>query len=237
MSAETETEPGVERVPLSRMRRRIGDNMVRSLATSPHVTMSVDVDYQQVDLRRNELAASKPEGSGVPTYLAFVAQAVCVALGQFGDLNASIQGTDLMRYSAVNLGVAVDLEQKGLVVPVLHGAQQLSLGELSELIRVRSAAAAEGRLVPGDVSGGTFTISSPGRLGADRSTPIIHQPQVGILAIDSIRKQVVPDPESAAVVVRPVGALSLSFDHRAVDGVYAAAFLNSVRASLEAKIV
>ncbi len=228
-------QPDDERVALSRLRRRIGANMVKSLATSPHVTLSVDIDYNSVSSIRQEFGPLWQAAYGCPlTFLPFVARRACEALRQFRDLNASIDGTDLIRRSSVNLGVAVDLDGEGLVVPVIHGAEALVLSELSIAAHKLGAAAAQRGLTPDDVQGGTFTITSPGRAGADRSTPIILQPQVAILAIDAIRIRpaVVAGGSLAA---HPVGALSLSFDHRAVDGVYASGFLHAVRTALESE--
>lgn len=232
MNANSDVE--AERVPLSRLRRRIGDNMVRSLAISPHVTVSVDVDYGRLAELRSVCGESwRAEHSYSLTYLPFVARAVCEGLATHRDLNASIDGTDLIRHRGIQLGVAVDLARSGLVVPVVRDAGVLDLTGLAIAIHALHTAAAERRLSPDDVAGGTFTISSPGRRGADRSTPIIHQPQLAILAIDAIRDR--PVVAAGAIVARPVGALSLSFDHRAVDGVYATEFLSELRDAIESE--
>jgi 2-oxoglutarate dehydrogenase E2 component (dihydrolipoamide succinyltransferase) len=234
MSTGSGIDPDVERVPLSRLRRRIGDNMVRSLAISPHVTVSVDVDYGRLTALRADCGEMwRTRHSFSLTYLPFVARAVCEGLAAHPDLNASIDGNDLIRHRRVELGVAVDLARSGLVVPVVRDAGALDLTGLAIAIHALHNAAAERRLAPDDVAGGTFTITSPGRRGADRSTPIIHQPQVAILAIDAIRDR--PVVAAGEIVVRPVGALSLSFDHRAVDGVYATEFLSELRDAIESE--
>lgn len=241
-----------QRSKLSRLRRRIGVRMTESLTTSAHVTMSVDVDYGQIAaLRTSYGAAWKVEHGFTLTFLPFVAAAVCDSLTRFGDLNASIDGDQFVRYSDVNLGVAVDLDGDGVVVPVVHGAHAMTTGEFAVAAHAMATRAVRKQLRPGDVQSGTFTLTSPGAAGADRSTPIINQPQVGILSIDAILDRVVATPaapsedagdvrpgqelsSTKAIAVRPVGALSLSFDHRALDGVYAAAFLRDVQRSIEA---
>jgi len=242
------------RAKLSRLRRRIGARMTESLSISPHVTMSVDIDYVQIAALRSRYGTAwKGEHGFTLTYLPFVARAVCNALTRFGDLNASVDGDEFVRYPDVNLGVAVDLHGEGLVVPVVRGAHAMTTSEFAVAAHDMAARAVGKQLQPGDVQGGTFTLTSPGAAGADRSTPIINQPQVGILSIDAIRDRVVSAPgapsadhtlsertaveqidSTKVIAVRPVGALSLSFDHRALDGVYAAAFLRDVQRLIEA---
>lgn len=227
-----QTSDGFDRLPLSRLRRRIGENMVNSLATSPHVTLSVDVNYHQVDELRGLHGDSFRTSHGFSlTYLPFVARAVAHLLVAYPDLNASIDGTDLLRHNGVHLGIAVDLARGGLVVPVIRNSQDRTLIGLAEGIRDFQVRAGERKLLPDDVQGGTFTISSPGRRGADRTTPIIHQPQCAILAIDAIAER--PAVVDGELAVRPIGALSMSFDHRIVDGVYATAFLTDLRDRLQ----
>ncbi len=234
-SEQSRRADSTERIPLSRIRRRIGDHMVKSLATSAHVTVSVDVDYSAIDGIRRRVGARWRAMNGFSlSYLPFVARVVGETLGEFGDLNASIEGRDLVRWGEVHVGVAVDLSGRGLVVPVIRHIRSLSLDEIAHGVNDLSQRASSGELGPNDVQGGTFTISSQGVRGADRTSPIINQPQVAILSIDAIRQRPVV-VEHGSIVARPVGALSLSFDHRAVDGVYASAFLRSVQAGLEAE--
>ncbi len=228
-----------ERVRLSRARMRIATNMVRSLAVSPHVTISVDVDYQRVERSRRRFGPQWRETHGLTLpYLPYVAHMVCEILSDHPDMNATVEEDEegcltVVRHRAVNLGIAVDLDGRGLIVPVIRDADLLSPATLALAIASAGAAARERRLRPDDVKGGTFTITSPGRRAADRSDPIIHQPQAAILSIDAIRSRPVASPDGTTVVVHPVGALSLSFDHRVMDGVQAMAFLRDLQDELE----
>jgi pyruvate/2-oxoglutarate dehydrogenase complex dihydrolipoamide acyltransferase (E2) component len=167
------------------------------------------------------------------TYLAFVASAVVAGLDRHPILNASIDGDELVYHDDVNLGIAVALES-GLIVPVIRHAQRLSLEGLAGEIGRLAQAARSGELEPNDVAGGTFTITNPGQFGAVLATPIINQPQVGILDLEAIVKRpVVIDDESEAIAVRPMTNLCMSWDHRALDGAEAARFLGEVKARLE----
>lgn len=229
------------REPMSAMRRSIGEHMVRSIQTSAHCTTIVEVDFSAVARRRAELKEAFSR-KGVPlTYLAFVAKAVIEALEEHPVLNASIDGDDLVMHDDVNLGIAVSLEpdgerEGGLIVPVIHRAQRLSLEGLAAAIGELAAKARERRLDPDDVRGGTFTITNPGQFGAVLATPIINQPQVAILDLEAIVKRtvVVEGPDgSDAIAIRPMGFLPMSWDHRALDGAEAAKFLGSVKRRLE----
>ena len=222
-----------QRAKMSRIRRRIASNMVHSLATSAHVTMSVDISYAAVDeIRREHRETWRAQHGFSLTYLPFVARAVVEALARFPDLNAAIEDAEMVRYPFVNLGIAVDLGGRGLVVPVIGDADTMSLGALAVAAHNLAKAASDKRLTPNDVQGGTFTLTSPGRRGADRSTPIINQPEVGILSIDAIQPRPIARGDGT-IAIEPVGALSLSFDHRAVDGVYASEFLRDLQDALE----
>ena len=162
---------------------------------------------------------------GVPlTYLAFVAQATVEALERDPILNASIEGEDIVYHDDVNLGIAVALDQ-GLIVPVIRQAQRLSLEGMAAAIGDVAERAREGRLDPDDVHGGTFTITNPGQFGAVLATPIINQPQVGILDLEAIVKRPWSSPTtgSDAIAIRPMTYLCMSWDHRALDGAEAAA--------------
>ncbi len=227
------------RVQLSRARMRIATNMVRSLAVSPHVTISVDVDYFRVDRSREEVGPRwrQIHGRALP-YLPYVAHMVCTVLSDHPDMNATVEEDrdgrlTVVRHRAVNLGVAVDLDGRGLIVPVIRDADLMSPSDLALAIADTAAAARERRLRPDDVKGGSFTVTSAGRRAADRSDPIIHQPQTAILSIDAIRPRPVAAPDGTTVVVHPVGALSLSFDHRIMDGVEAMAFLRDLQDAIE----
>jgi 2-oxoglutarate dehydrogenase dihydrolipoamide succinyltransferase (E2 component) len=225
--------PGERREPMTPMRRRIAEHMLESRRTSAHCTTIVEVDLHRVAATRRELKEGMAR-RGVPlTYLAFVASAVVAGLDRHPILNASIDGDELVYHEDVNLGIAVALES-GLIVPVIRHAQRLSLEGLASEIARLAQRARSGELEPNDVAGGTFTITNPGQFGAVLATPIINQPQVGILDLEAIVKRpVVIDDESEAIAVRPMTNLCMSWDHRALDGAEAARFLGDVKARLE----
>jgi len=209
-------------VALSRIRKRTAEQMALSWRTIPHVLQAIEVDFHAVEQARGTL-----------TYLPFVASAVCKALVEFPAVNASFAGDSLLLYRRVNLGIAVDLGEEGLIVPVVKDAAQKKLPEIARAIQALSEKARAGRLLPDDVTEGTYTISNPGRFGTLLTAPIINPPQVAILSTDAVvRKPVVVGD---AVVVRPVGVLAQSFDHRAFDGAYSAAFLRRVKQILESE--
>jgi len=219
------------REPMTPMRQAIARHMLASRSTSAHCTTMVEADFSAPAARRRELAG----GTVKPTYLAFVARAVVVALGRHPILNSSIEGEEIVHHEDVNLGIAVALED-GLVVPVIRRAQRLSVEGLAEEIARLAKRAREGDLLPDDTHGGTFTITNPGQFGALLATPIINQPQVGILDVEAVvdRPVAVDDGVGGkAVAIRPMGYLCMSWDHRALDGAEAARFLAEVRAGVE----
>ena len=219
------------REPMGPMRRAIARHMLASRSTSAHCTTMVEADFSAPAARRREL-----EGRAVkPTYLAFVARAVVAALGRHPILNASVEGEEIVHHDDVNLGIAVALDD-GLVVPVIRRAQRLSVEGLAEEIASLARRARAGELVPDDIHGGTFTITNPGQFGALLATPIINQPQVGILDVEAVVDRPVAVDDGAggkAIAIRPMGYLCMSWDHRALDGAEAARFLADVRAGVE----
>ncbi len=222
-------EPGPEDelVPFSSARRATAEHMRRSLGTSAHAFVATEVDYAAVDPVRRDAGLS---------YLPFVARAVVDALGEFRHLNASVGHDCLIVHPEVHLGVAVDLDGEALVVPVVREAGLLRLEALAGAMAGLADRARRRRLGVDELSGATFTLTNVGAQGTLLAVPIINQPQVAILSTDGVRPRPVatsgPDGEWA-VTVHPVGNLSLSFDHRAIDGAYAAAFLSRVRTILE----
>ena len=216
------------RVALSKIRRQTAAHMVRSIATSAHVLQAVEVDFARVEQAR---AAAKL------TYLPFIARAVCEAIAEFPWVNASFAEDALIVHKRVHLGIAVDLDFQGLIVPVVRDAQRRSVGELAMEMRRLAAAARAGSLKPDEVAGATYTLSNSGTYGTFLTAPIISQPQVAILSSDSVRKKpvVVETPGGDQIVIRPVGMLAHSFDHRAFDGAYSAAFMRRVREILESR--
>lgn len=223
-------------VPFTRIRKLTAEHMVRSKATSAHVLQAVEVDFANVDVVRRQVREAWRGRRGYSlTYLPFIANAVCEALGEFPNLNSSVEGDALVLHEHVNLAIAVDLGPEGLVAPVIRSAERLSVADLAEAIQEVAARARQGRLKPDDLAGGTYTISNNGSFGTLITAPIINQPQVAILSTDGVRKKpvVVEAPEGDSIAIRPVGILAQSFDHRAVDGGYSGAFLNRVKRILE----
>ncbi len=227
-------EPGERREPMSPMRQAIAKHMVESRRTAAHCTTVVEVDLSSVVARRAELREAMRRRGVNLTYLAFVAEATVAALAEFPILNASVDGDEIVNHDDVNLGIAVALED-GLVVPVIHQAQRLSLEGLAAAIGDVAARARERRLEPDDVHGGTFTITNPGQFGALLATPIINQPQAAILDLEAVVKRpvVVESDDGDAVAIRPMTNLCMSWDHRALDGMVAARFLGWVKDRLE----
>jgi 2-oxoglutarate dehydrogenase E2 component (dihydrolipoamide succinyltransferase) len=224
-------------IPLSKIRRLTGAHMVMSLETSPHSFTVVEVDYANVDKTRSSIKESWKTSEGFSlTYLPFISRAVVDALAEFPHLNASIEGDNLIVHSYVDLGIAVDLDYAGLLVPVVRSADAKRLRAIAREIHDLASRARGRKLSPDEINGGTFTLSNNGSAGALIAMPIINQPQVAILSTDAIvRKPVVvamPDG-SESIAIHPMGHLSMSWDHRAFDGAYAGRFLSRVKHILE----
>jgi len=223
-------------VPFDNMRKLTAEHMVRSKATSPHVLQAVEVDFHSVERARSALREVWKEQYGFSlTYLPFIAKAVCEAIAEFPRINAHVEGESLVMFDQINLGIAVDLNFEGLLVPVVKNAGAKSIAELAQEIRELSDKARTKKLGPDDFAGGTYTISNSGTFGTMITAPVINQPQVAILSMDGVsKKPVVIDADgSDAIAIRPVGVLAQSFDHRAIDGAYSAAFLKKVRECLQ----
>ena len=223
-------------VPFDNIRKLTAEHMVRSKATSPHVLQAVEVDFHAVDRARAALRDVWKQQYGFSlTYLPFIAKAVCEALAEFPRINAHVEGESLVLFDQINLGIAVDLNFEGLMVPVVKDAGAKSIAQLATGIRELSDKARTKKLGPDDFAGGTYTISNSGTFGTLITAPVINQPQVAILSMDGVaKKPVVIDVDgSDAIAIRPVGVLAQSFDHRAIDGAYSAAFLKKVRDCLQ----
>ena len=221
--------PDDEVVEFTKARRATAEHMVRSLATSAHTLVATEVDYHQVDPVRRRAALS---------FLPFVARAAIDALGEFPHLNASVGDDQLIVHRRIHLGVAVDVGFEALVVPVVRDAGDLRLPALADAVATQAEKARAKRLTGEDLSGGTFTITNVGGYGTVVTAPVINQPQVAILSTDSVRMRPAAVRSATGewtVAVHPLGNLSLSFDHRAFDGAYAAAFLARVRELLETR--
>ena len=223
--------------PFDGIRRAIARHMVASKATSPHVLTAMEVDYTAVDMVRSAEKEAWRVDEGVSlTYLPFIVSALCDALAEFPRLNASVGDDELILHGAVNLAVAVDLEFEGLVAPVVRGMEDRSIQEMARAIVDVATRARSRSLSADDLSGGTFTVTNPGQYGTLFQFPIINQPQVAILSTDGIvrRPAVVADADgNESIEARSLGVLALAWDHRAFDGAYAAAFLRSMKRTLE----
>jgi len=227
---------GQETVPLDNVRKRTAEHMAKSWTTIPHVLQVVEADFSRVDQARRAAGAQWKSREGYSlTYLPFIAHAVVAALAKFPRLNASFNGDHLALHRRINLGIAVDLNFEGLVVPVLKDAAGKSLAQLARAINDLAARARAGKLRPDDMTEGTYTITNNGAFGTLITAPIINPPQVAILSTDAIRKRpvVIEGPDGDSIVIRPVGMLAQTFDHRAVDGSYSGAFLNQVKTLIE----
>ena len=215
--------------PMSLMRRKIAEHMGHSKSTSPHVSTVHEVDFTDVDEFRKKHRAEWQERGVKLTYLPFLTQAVARALKTHPDLNASLVDDKIHYKAEVNIGLAVALDN-GLVVPVLHQADKLSIAEIAAGV---SDLARRKTLKPGEVQGGTFTITNPGGWGTLIGTPIINQPQSGILCFGAVQKRVVVVPGTDSIGVRNMSYLTLTFDHRLIDGAVADQFMENIRKTIE----
>lgn len=227
--ADAAPDLGGEAAPLSRIRRSIGTAMLRSQQVAATCHTVVECDFSSIEGQRRKLEI---------TALPLVARSVVGVLRRFPDLNATLDGETVTRFGdRVHIGIAVSLGNEGLIVPVIHDAQELSTEGLAIRIKDLARKARSKELDPDDVVGASFTITSPGAYGATIATPVINQPQVGILDLEAIVKRVVvvnDDAGADSIAIRPMANLVLGWDHRAIDGVYAAEFLSAVRESIEA---
>ncbi len=241
--ATARTEPparytvgGETRKPLNNIRKRTAEHLARSWATVPHVLQAIEVDYLRVEQARAAAGAAWKAREGFTlSYLPFIACAVAVALAKFPLLNASLDGDDLVLHGHINIGIAVDLNFDGLVVPVVKDVPGKSLPQLARTINDLAQRARNNRLKPDELSGGTYTLSNSGVFGTLITAPIINQPQVAILSTDGVKKKpvVIESDAGDTIAIRPIGVLAQTFDHRAVDGAYSAAFLREVKTVLE----
>jgi len=226
--------PRDEAQPLSRMRLAIGERMVESLRIAPHVWTSVEVDMQAIEeVRRRHKEQFRREERTSLTYLAFIARAACDALRAFPVVNSSIdmQARTRVLHHYVNLGIAVDLSEQGLVVPVIRDADGLNVRGLARAILALGEAADAATFTPDDLAGSTFTITNPGPFGGYASAPIINQPNSAILSANMVSRR--PTAVGDAVAVHYMTILGFSYDHRAFDGVTASRFLAFLRDTLQ----
>jgi pyruvate dehydrogenase E2 component (dihydrolipoamide acetyltransferase) len=224
--------------PMTPMRKGIAEHMRRSLDTSAHVTSAIEVDMSKVVGIRAKLKKEFQAAYGVnPTYLAFIARATVDALREYPWINGELRGDKIVTRSYVNLGIAVELaDGKGLIVPVLKNVEALNLIGVTKAIADIAARSRAKQLLPDDVQGGTFTITNPGGYGTFHGTPVISQPQAAILGTYAVVKRawVIQDELGQDVIaIRPIMNMTLTYDHRLVDGALAGRFLRSLRQRLE----
>ena len=238
-AAPADSNEREKRIKLSKIRKLTGEHMIMSKAVSPHTFSVVEVDYANVDVVRSRVKNEwkKTEGFSL-TYLPFISRAVVDALVEFPHLNASLDGNELVVHQYVDLGIAVDLDFQGLLVPVVRDAETKRLRALAREISDLGARAKSRKLSPDEIQGGTFTLSNNGSAGSVLTMAVINQPQVGIISTDAIvRKPVVVNlPDGGeSIAIHPVGKLAMSWDHRAFDGAYAAGFLSRAKEILETR--
>ncbi len=229
---------GGEIVTLNTIRQRTGDRLAENWRTIPHVFQAIEADFTAVEAARADIKARFKAEQGISiTYLPFIARAVCLALDAFPQVNARFDGKALSLSRDVNLGIAVDLNHNGLVVPVIKNAGDLTTLGLAKAIARMVEKARSGKLGADDLSGGTYSISNNGAFGTLFTAPIINAPQVAILSVDAIRKRpaIVETAEGDFVASRLIGMVGQSFDHRAFDGAYSAAYLSKLKSIIETR--
>jgi pyruvate/2-oxoglutarate dehydrogenase complex dihydrolipoamide acyltransferase (E2) component len=225
-------------ITVNNIRARTGEKLAENWRNIPHVFQAIDVDFTEIEVvRARHKERFKAETGYSLTYLPFIARAVCIALQAFPHVNARFDGKSLILSKDINLGIAVDLNHNGLVVPVVHAVQDYTLQGLAKAMNRQIDKARTGKMTAADMSGGTYSITNNGAFGTSFTTPIINAPQVAILSTDAIRKKpaVITTELGDAIVPRLIGTVGQSFDHRAFDGAYAAAFLSKLKETLETK--
>jgi len=216
---------------MSHIRKAIAKHMVASLQSSARAWNLVEVNMENIArLRERAKGAFKAQEGFSLTYMPFVSRAVCEALLAFPDVNGELRGEELVLKRYVNLGIAVAYDE-GLIVPVAAGADEMNMVGLARTIQDVATRARSKKLKPDEVHGGTFTITNPGPFGSIMSVPIINQPQTAILALDAVEKR--PVVIDDAIAIRHMVYLSMSWDHRVIDGATAARFLARLKRNLE----
>jgi pyruvate/2-oxoglutarate dehydrogenase complex dihydrolipoamide acyltransferase (E2) component len=229
---------GGEIVTLNTIRQRTGDRLAENWRTIPHVFQAIEADFTAVEAARADIKARFKAEQGVSlTFLPFIARAVCLALDAFPQVNARFDGKALELSRDVNLGIAVDLNHNGLVVPVIRQAGDLTTLGLAKAVARMVERARSGKLGADDLTGGTYSISNNGAFGTLFTAPIINAPQVAILSVDAICKRpaIVETPDGDFVAARLIGMIGQSFDHRAFDGAYSAAYLSKLKSIIETR--
>ncbi|TRZ83170.1 MAG: 2-oxo acid dehydrogenase subunit E2 [Sediminibacterium sp.] len=225
-----------EIIEMDRMRKLIAKHMVDSVQTSPHVTSFVEVDVTNMVVWRDKVKElfERREGTKI-TYTPMFLESIATVLEQFPMVNCSLEGDQIILKKDINIGMATALPTGNLIVPVIKGANQLSIVGITKAVNNLAQAARNGQLKPTDTQGGTFTVTNVGSFGSIMGTPIINQPQVAILALGAIKKRavVVETPSGDAILVRHMMFISMSYDHRIVDGAMGSKFLSAVGKEIE----
>jgi pyruvate dehydrogenase E2 component (dihydrolipoyllysine-residue acetyltransferase) len=222
--------------PLNRIRAQTAAHLAEAWRAIPHAFQAVELDVTGIVAARDKAKAAFEQRNGIAlTFLPFIARALCVALGDFPRANASFDRDRLILHREINLGIATDLDQGGLVVPVVQRAEDLNVAGLAKAIARQAEKARSGKLTPADIAGATYTITNNGTFGTHFTMPVIHAPNVAILSFDAVRKApvVVEGPKGDSVVIRRVAMVGQSFDHRAFDGAYAAGLLRRMKEIVE----
>ena len=233
---EVNVTGNTEIIEMDRMRKLIAKHMVESVQTSPHVTSFVEADVTNMVVWREKVKQlfEKREGTKL-TFTPMFMECIATVLEQFPYINCSLQGDNIILKKDINIGMATALPSGNLIVPVIKGANQLSIVGLSKAVNSLANAARNNQLKPQDTQGGTFTVTNVGTFGSIMGTPIIPQPQVAILALGAIKKRpvVIETPSGDAIMVRHMMYLSMSYDHRIVDGAMGSSFLSAVAKAFE----
>ncbi len=224
-----------EIIEMDRMRRMIADRMVASKQISPHVTSFVEADVSDMVHWRNKMKGAFKERGQALTFTPIMIEAVVKAIRDYPMINVQVDGNNIVKKGDINIGMAVALPTGNLIVPVIHRADQLNLVGLTEKVNDLARRARDNKLKPDDLQGGTYTVSNVGSFGNVMGTPIIMQPQVGILALGAIQKKpaVVETPQGDFIAIRHKMFLSHSYDHRVVDGALGGMFVRRVADYLE----
>lgn len=225
-----------EVIKMDRMRKLIAEHMVRSKQTSPHVTSYIEVDVSNLVQYRENIKDSFQKNQGEKlTFTPLFIEAVVKALKQHPFVNSSVDGDNLIVKKTINIGIATNLPSGNLIVPVIKNAGDLNLSGIAKSLNDLARRARENQLKPDEIQGGTFTITNLGMFGTLTGSPIINQPQVAILSIGSITKRpvVIESPDGDSIGIRKISILSLSYDHRIVDGALAGAFLQTIKQNIQ----
>jgi len=235
--ADVVVEGHTEIIEMDRMRKLIAKHMVDSVQTSPHVTSFVEADVTPMVVWRDKVKQLFEKREGIKlTFTPMFLECIASVLEQYPMVNCSLQGDQIILKKDINIGMATALPSGNLIVPVIKGANQLSIVGISKAVNNLALAARNNQLKPQDTQGGTFTVTNVGSFGSIMGTPIINQPQVAILALGAIKKRavVVETPSGDAILVRHMMFLSMSYDHRIVDGAMGSKFLAAVAKTFEA---